>query len=371
MSLLHIVGGSRLERRKTMDQSDPPKGLAVPSGRLPRLAMFGSVAGRIAGDVLWQGARQFDSGKRPSLGDLLLTASNALKLTNQLAQLRDSIDSDVTNVAALIRMSGLLSKTLDLDPLLDEAGRQQREEADCVREGACPGQFFTLLADAPDYLVPALHPDLTTRNVQAMDFVNSVPIETLTEAPQAERDRIVSLLLRLMFRELFEFGLMQTDPNFANQRHDRASGRIVLLDFGATRVFDPAVGAGYRALLTAGLAADACAVQALTLQFGFYPETVAAKHRQAILAMIEMIFEPLRAPGPFDFATTHLAVRLRAAGMAMNADRDFWHIPPVDMLFLRRKLGGMYLLAGRLKAQVDIKAILQEIQAVPNAKTPA
>lgn len=55
----------------------------------------------------------------------------------------------------------------------------------------------------------------------------------------------------------------------------------------------------------------------------------------------------------------------------MNADRDFWHIPPVDMLFLRRKLGGMYLLAGRLKAQVDIKAILQEIQAVPNAKTPA
>lgn len=71
-----------------MDQPDHPKASAVPSGRLPRLAMFGSVAGRIAGDVLWHGARQFASGKRPTFSELLLTPSNALKLTDQLAQLR-------------------------------------------------------------------------------------------------------------------------------------------------------------------------------------------------------------------------------------------------------------------------------------------
>lgn len=46
----------------------------------------------------------------------------------------------------------------------------------------------------------------------------------------------------------------------------------------------------------------------------------------------------------------------------MNADRDFWHIPPVDMLFLQRKFGGMYLLASRLKARVDIRTLLQEMQ---------
>ena len=36
---------------------------------------------------------------------------------------------------------------------------------------------------------------------------------------------------------LFEFRLVQTDPNFANYRYDKASGRTVLLDFGATRAY--------------------------------------------------------------------------------------------------------------------------------------
>ncbi len=35
----------------------------------------------------------------------------------------------------------------------------------------------------------------------------------------------------------------------------------------------------------------------------------------------------------------------------------FWHTPPVDALFLHRKIGGLYLLAARLKARVDIRAI--------------
>ncbi|MBI1172484.1 AarF/ABC1/UbiB kinase family protein [bacterium] len=436
-----------------MERPDRPKGIAVPSGRLPRLARFGGLAGRIAGDVLVQGARQFASGKRPRLADLILTPSNALTLTNQLAQLRgaamkvgqlismdagemlppelveimarlrsdahpmppaqlktvltanwgadwlrrfqsfdvrpiaaasigqvhraltrdgrdlaikvqypgvrDSIDADVSNVATLIRMSGLVPKSLDLAPLLDEARRQLHEEADYLREGAHLHHFHALLGGAEEYLVPDLHPDLTTGSVLAMGFVDSVPIESLITAPQAERDRVIALLLRLMLRELFDFGLMQTDPNFANYRYERGSGRVVLLDFGATRPFAPAVAKAYRALLAAGLAGDAGAVEALALQLGFYPDTVAPKHRQAILAMIEMIFHPLRAPGVFDFGTTDLAIRLRDAGMQMNADRDFWHVPPVDMLFLQRKFGGMYLLASRLKARVEVATLLR------------
>ena len=40
-------------------------------------------------------------------------------------------------------------------------------------------------------------------------------------------------------------------------------------------------------------------------------------------------------------------------------DRDFWHTPPADALFLHRKLGGLYLLAALLKAQVDVGLLAQ------------
>ena len=44
-------------------------------------------------------------------------------------------------------------------------------------------------------------------------------------------------------------------------------------------------------------------------------------------------------------------------GMTLALDRDFWHTPPIDALFLHRKLAGIYLLAARLRAQVDIGAL--------------
>jgi len=64
------------------------KALAVPSGRLSRLAKFGGMASNIAGGMLLDGARQLVQGNRPSLRELLLTPANAVKVTHQLAQLR-------------------------------------------------------------------------------------------------------------------------------------------------------------------------------------------------------------------------------------------------------------------------------------------
>ena len=139
----------------------------------------------------------------------------------------ESIDSDVDNVAALLRLSGLLPKALDLKPLLRDAKRQLHDEADYLREAGYLSRYGELLADAPDYALPQLHAELTTARVLAMTRVGGVPIETLVDAPQAERDRVMTLLFALLLRELFEFRLVQTDPNFANYRyaaeHDQVS----------------------------------------------------------------------------------------------------------------------------------------------------
>ncbi|MBE0474148.1 MAG: AarF/ABC1/UbiB kinase family protein [Rhodoferax sp.] len=284
-----------------------------------------------------------------------------LAIKIQYPGVRRSISSDVNNVATLLRLSGLIPKTLDIAPLLLEAKRQLREEADYLAEGAHLQRFAALLADAPEFVVPTHHADLSTRNVLAMSFVGGVPVESMVSAPQAERDRIVRLLVSLLFRELFEFNLMQTDPNFANYRYDPATRQLVLLDFGATRSFAPGFGEGYRAMTLAALAGDRDAMRQAGISIGYFDDRTQPRHQAAVLDMFELALQPLRQSGDFDFGSTDMAQRLRDAGMALGLDRDFWHIPPIDTLFLHRKLGGLYLLAARLKARVNVQQLARQI----------
>ncbi|KQU56097.1 ubiquinol-cytochrome C reductase [Sphingomonas sp. Leaf339] len=285
-----------------------------------------------------------------------------LAIKVQYPGVRQSIDADVDNVATLLRVSGLMPKELDIAPLLVEAKRQLHEEADYLREGEMLTRYGALVADMPDFVVPALYPDLTTPQVLAMDFVAGVPVETLETAPQDVRDRVMHSLIALTLRELFDWGLMQTDPNFANYRWQAETGRLVLLDFGAARSVPPETADGYRHLMTAGLANDRHAVRAGAVTAGFLGEAAVARHRPLVDRMIDVILAEMNKPGPFDFGDRAFVGVLREQGVEMARDRSTWHIPPIDTLFVQRKISGTALLAARLKARVDVRPMIAQLQ---------
>ena len=286
-----------------------------------------------------------------------------LAIKVQYPGVRESIDADVDNVATLLRVSGLLPRELDIAPLLALAKTQLREEADYVREGDQMTLFATLLADAPDYVVPVLDREFTTRDVLAMSFVEGRPIESLLDAPQETRDAAMRLLIRLVLRELFEFGVMQTDPNFANYRYQPATGRLVLLDFGAARTVPPATSAGYRGLLTAAIAGDRDGVRGAALAAGFVGQGAIDNHRQRIDRMIDVVIGEIGRAGLFDFGDRGFVEVLRDQGMDVAADRQAWHIPPADILLVQRKISGTALLAARLKARIDVRAMVESYLA--------
>ncbi len=276
----------------------------------------------------------------------------------QYPGVRRSIDSDVDNVATLLRMSGIVPRHLDVAPLLGEAKRQLREEADYRREADCIERFAVLLKDDPDFVIPLVHRDLTGENVLAMTYLDSVPIETLEQASQAERDRVAARLIDLVLRELFTFQLMQTDPNLANYRYEPTSGRIVLLDFGATRAFPAAFAEDCRRLAAAGLGNDRPGVRSALTVMGLIDESVPQRHQDKVMAMFDMVRASVLRSDVFDFADTTILGRLREQGMEFAGERDGWRLPPTDALFLQRKVGGTYLLAARLKARVDVKTLV-------------
>jgi predicted unusual protein kinase regulating ubiquinone biosynthesis (AarF/ABC1/UbiB family) len=271
----------------------------------------------------------------------------------------ESIDSDVDNVAALFRMSGLMPKEMDIKPLLRDAKRQLHDEADYLREAGYLSRYGELLADAPDYALPQLHADLTTARVLAMSVVGGVPIETLADAPQDERDRVMTLLFALLLRELFEFRLVQTDPNFANYRFEPDTRQLILLDFGATRPYKASMANEFRRLMKGAMAGDRDQMNTAALAIGYYDTSTQDRYRQTVLDMGELALEPFTHDGPYDFGASDVLARLRARGIELGLDRDFWQLPPSDAMLLQRKFGGLYMLAIRLKARVDLHELAQ------------
>ena len=281
-----------------------------------------------------------------------------LAIKVQYPGVRASIDSDVDNIAALMRLPGLMPRGMDLAPLLNAAKAQLHDEADYGAEAAHLRRFAGVLAGSDRFVLPDLHDDFSTAQVLAMTYLPSQPIDALIGAPQTVRDRAAAHLIDLVLRELFVFGAMQTDPNLANYRVDAATGRIVLLDFGAVRVIDATTTARFRALLNAGLGGDGAQVRAAMLAIGYFGPDTAPHHQDLIQRMFGTAIAPLRHHGAFDFGRSDLLERLRDMGMTLGTDRELTHVPPAETLFLHRKIGGMYLLAAKLRARVDLHALV-------------
>ncbi|WP_367179823.1 ABC1 kinase family protein [uncultured Tateyamaria sp.] len=282
-----------------------------------------------------------------------------LAIKVQYPGIAHSIDSDVANIGRLIRLSGLMPQGFELDPYLDEARAQLKEEADYRAEATHLETFGALLRDDPNFTLPQLNKALTTGKVLAMTYVPSDPIETLAHAPQEQRDLAMHHLCDLMLRELFVFGTMQTDPNFANYRYDSTNERIVLLDFGATRAVPASLSSQMRALMRAGMEGQRDDVARLVADMGLVPHTVPERFATRIIDMVMLVFDVIRADPVLDLGTSDLSRRLQRAGEALAADGFVPPPVPMDLLYIQRKVAGMFLLASRLRARLPVTALVR------------
>lgn len=293
-----------------------------------------------------------------------------LALKIQYPGVARSIDSDVDNLATALRLARVLPGELDFDPLIEQAKRQLRDEADYAMEALHLRHYAKLLADEPGVVVPRVHDDFTTPNILAMDRLHGVPLEDLCspEHSDAQRDATATLLLRLVLRELFEFHFVQSDPNFANYLWLR-DGRVGLIDLGAGYAAPESLCRAYARMFRASLREDRDALREIAREIGFLHASDAPAAVEAVLDLIELSTEPFRHPGAYDFGGSDLPVRAREMSMALVFRHGFLRPPPPETLFLQRKLGGTFLLCLRLRARVDARTLLEQTLERIEART--
>ena len=290
-----------------------------------------------------------------------LRAGRDLAIKIQYPGIRDSIDSDVDNVATLLRLSGLTPEGMALEPLLLEAKRQLHAEADYQREATLLGEYAAQVANDRRFGVPAVIAAMSDAKVLTMERLEGVSIDQVGGLSRAERTRVAGALLELALRELFHWGLVQTDPNFANYLYRQQDGRIQLLDFGAVRRYDSERQQALNGLLSASLRGEREAVEYFATVTGYLGEGDPGAYRESILRLLTLVTEPARQTGEYDFSDTDLAVRMREALIELSVRSRYTRLPPPDVLFLHRKLGGLYLLLARLRVSLDVGQLIDEV----------
>lgn len=282
-----------------------------------------------------------------------------LALKIQYPGVANSIGSDVANVGVLIKMSGLLPDGFELGPYLEAARQQLHDETDYVQEARQLIRFGQLLKDEPQFAVPAVHTDWSNSKILAMDYMAGGAIEDVAAEPQAIRNQVMTDLISLALSELFEFGVMQTDPNFANYLYAPQTRKIVLLDFGAVLKIDPRTADKYRRLICAGLQGDTDDLMIAAQDMGVIDATTGGAHRARIVQMIHQVFDMIRDGGAIDFTDQTLSKQLQAEGLALYKDGFLPPVLPVEILLIQRKFAGLFLLGARLGAEVDVADILR------------
>ncbi len=284
-----------------------------------------------------------------------------LAIKIQYPGVKASIDSDLDNVFGLLRLSGVIPKDLDLTPLLEEAREQLKQEADYLLEGRKIGLYREHLSAfrfRDQVEIPAFYDDISTPEILCMEYMHGKPFTDLSHASQAARDQMVSVLFELFFAEFLHFRCVQTDPNMANYLYRPESRKLVLLDFGATREFEQTFVTNYRAALLAAISEDRIGLRQALSDLGFFSSGAGRQNEAIVLDLFHLATEPMRISGDYDFAASDLVRRIHEQGMAVSGDPEAWHTPPSDVLFLHRKLAGLYLIASRMRARVNISSII-------------
>ncbi|TNF34446.1 MAG: AarF/ABC1/UbiB kinase family protein [Gammaproteobacteria bacterium] len=290
----------------------------------------------------------------------------ALKI--QYPGIADAIDSDLDEMARLIRWSGLVSGRDDFGPWLDSLRDLLHREVNYTLEAATTERFRERLQDDPRFVVPTVVKEYSTPRVLCASFEKGFGVQDpkVQQLSQPRRNRLGKAFLELFLREVFEWGELQTDPNFGNYRirigRHADEDQLVLLDFGAAKPYPEDYLNALQNMMVGAYERDLGRVRegaiALGMIGGDLPESVQSDFTEVCAAVIEPLCPQhfglppgvLNKQGEYRWRESRLPRRLskQAAKAALSVH---FHVPPGDFVFLSRKLVGVYTFIATLGAE--------------------
>ena len=151
---------------------------------------------------------------------------------------------------------------------------------------------------------------MITEQVIVSDHAPGGTIDKVSFLGQGERNRIGRTILYLTMKELFEWRVMQTDPNWGNFLYDVGSGRTALIDFGATCRYDKEFVDGYLRIVWANANRDERTLMEMSHKMGFLTGEENKEMINAHKLSGFTVGEPFASEEAFDFRASGISSRM-------------------------------------------------------------
>jgi predicted unusual protein kinase regulating ubiquinone biosynthesis (AarF/ABC1/UbiB family) len=185
---------------------------------------------------------EHEAARAASLGQVhraVALDGTALACKLQYPEMASAVEADLRQLKLAMGLYERYDRTVSTAEIHAEIADRLREELDYAREAAHLRLYGEILKDEPGVAVPRPIPELSTRRLLTMTWLDGAPIlDIAATAPQAVRNRIALRMFRIWYVPFYYYGVIHGDPHLGN--YTVAPDRTVnLLDFGCVRVFPP------------------------------------------------------------------------------------------------------------------------------------
>ncbi|GAA6138779.1 AarF/ABC1/UbiB kinase family protein [Arenicella sp. 4NH20-0111] len=299
-------------------------------------------------------------------------ASHCFKI--QYPGIADAIEDDFKNVMQMLSLARWVKSGKQLEVLALELKTYLLREVDYRHELNTAEKVRGLLKADQRYVVPQFFPQHCSDKLLVMELVDGEDVlsDRVQSLSQQRRDSLAECMLELFFKEIFEWGLMQTDPNFGNYRIQVGAevDKLVLLDFGAvhplpTTFTDPL----NRTILSAQVVDTQRVIEGL-IELNCLRESDSDTVKESFADFCCYILEPFResyrgggdyalSDGRYDWRASKLLKRAGKIGSKGMVVKGF-AVPPSEFMLMVRKLTGVFTFVSALGAKTKSAHILSK-----------
>ena len=299
-----------------------------------------------------------------------------LVLKVQYPGVDEAIEGDIKTLKYVLSVSKLLPRGPRYDGLFEEVRSMLHQETDYAQELQATSRFRELLSDDPRYLLPEPVPEYSTPRVLALTYEEGLAIDDpqVLALSQERRDRIGTAALELYFREAFRFNWVQTDPHFGNYRirlgRNGAPDQLILFDFGAARKLPEKFVEPYKRMIRAAILQDVPGLERGAIDVGFMREEDSREIRDSFARICWLFVEPFFLPGDplvpqrlvdaegrYSWGESDLPKRVIKQGSEVALLMRL-RPPPPEVVFLDRKMGGIFVFLRVLGVRIRTREML-------------